>query len=49
MVDIGLLSSHNQLLSTCSFQRINSSSPGQIGRHFADDIFKCILLNENSD
>ena len=26
---------------------INSSFPGQNGRHFADDIFKCILLNEN--
>ena len=26
---------------------INSSSPGQDGRHFADNIFKCIFLNEN--
>ena len=25
----------------------NSSSHGQNGRHFADYIFKCILLNEN--
>ena len=25
---------------------INSSSPGQNGRHFADDLFKCIFLNE---
>ena len=24
----------------------NSSSPRQNGRHFADDIFKCILMNE---
>ena len=24
----------------------NSSLPGQNGRHFADDIFKCIFLNE---
>ena len=24
---------------------INSSSPGQNGRHFADDIFKCIFFN----
>ena len=23
------------------------SPPGQDGRHFADDIFNCILLNEN--
>ena len=28
-------------------QWINSSPPGQNGRHFADDIFKCIFLNEN--
>ena len=27
-------------------QWVNSSSPGQNGRHFADDIFKCIFLNE---
>ena len=25
----------------------NSSSPGQNGHHFSDDIYKCILLNEN--
>ena len=24
------------------------SSPGQNGRHFADDIFKCNFLNENA-
>ena len=26
---------------------INSSLPGQNVRHYADDIFKCIFLNEN--
>ena len=26
---------------------INSLKPRQDGRHFPDDIFKCILLNEN--
>ena len=26
---------------------LNSLSPRQNGRHFADDIFKCIFLNEN--
>ena len=26
---------------------INSSSPNQNGSHFADDIFKCIFMNEN--
>ena len=25
----------------------NTSPPGQNGRHFADDIFKCIFLNED--
>ena len=25
---------------------INSSPPGQNGRHFADDIFKCMFVNE---
>ena len=31
---------HNQFLNTLR--------PRQNGRHFADDIFKCILLNENT-
>ena len=26
---------------------IDSLRPGQNGRHFADDIFNCIFLNEN--
>ena len=26
---------------------VNTLSPRQNGRHFADDIFKCIFLNEN--
>ena len=26
--------------------QLNSSSPGQNGRHFADDIFKCNFVNE---
>ena len=26
---------------------VNTLSPRQYGRHFADDIFKCIFLNEN--
>ena len=29
------------------FADINTLRPRQNGRHFADDIFKCILLNEN--
>ena len=27
-------------------QTVNSSPPGQNGRHFADDIFRCIFVNE---
>ena len=27
---------------------INTLRPRQDGRHFADDIFKCIFLNENA-
>ena len=27
-------------------QRVNSSSPGQKYLHFADNIFKCIFMNE---
>ena len=26
----------------------NSSLPGQNGHHFADDIFRCIFMNEKS-
>ena len=26
----------------------NTSRPKQIGRHVADDVFKCIFLNENA-
>ena len=33
-------SPHNKYL-------INTLRPGENGRHFADDIFKCIFLNEN--
>ena len=25
---------------------VNSSTPGQNGHHFEDDIFRCIFLNE---
>ena len=30
-----------------SLVSLNSSPPGQNGRRFADDIFRCIFLNEN--
>ena len=28
------------------FNVVNASPPGQNGRHFADDIFSCIFVNE---
>ena len=32
---------------TCTIHHVvNSFSPGQNGRHFADDVFRCILVNE---
>ena len=31
---------------TCYILRINSSLPGRNGRHFANDVFKCIFVNE---
>ena len=36
------------LLSTASWEysSINSSPPGQYGHHYANDIFRCIFLNE---
>ena len=33
--------------STYSQRQVNTLRPGQNGRHFTDDIFKCIFLNEN--
>ena len=32
--------------STKYFKSVNSSPPGQNGRHFADDVFRCIFMNE---
>ena len=29
-----------------SVKVINSSPPGQNGRHFADEVFRCIFVNE---
>ena len=38
--------SHSQSINTILRKDINSSSPGQNGHHFADDIFRCIFVNE---
>ena len=35
------------LLGSCSNLGVNTLRPRQDGRHFPDDIFKCIFLNEN--
>ena len=53
----GLVSSAhflNQIISNCMtphgesrIQGVNTLRPRQHGRHFADDTFKCIFLNEN--
>ena len=32
---------------TVTWQRFNSSLPGQNGRHFTDVIFRCLFVNEN--
>ena len=39
-------SSPSHYLSEC-WNTVNSLRPRQNGRHFADDTFKCIFLNEN--
>ena len=36
-------------LIACNNDYFNSFSPGQNGRHFADDIFTCIFMNKNFD
>ena len=38
--------SYNYILKDMS-RLLNTLRPRQNGRHFADDIFKCIFLNEN--
>ena len=35
-----------QSTQLCGWLSVNSSPPGQNGRHFADDIFRCIFVNE---
>ena len=32
---------------TLHYFEVNSSPPGQNGHHFADNIFRCIFVNEN--
>ena len=42
------LESLSSLIGGHQVTSLNASPPGQNGRHFADDIFKCIFLNENA-
>ena len=37
----------SELLQTDIFHQLNTLRPRQNGRHFADDVFKLIFLNEN--
>ena len=34
-------------MTVAELSSINSAPHGQNGRHFADDIFNCVFLNEN--
>ena len=36
-----------QTVPTVTADNVNILRPRQIGRHFVDDIWKCIFLNEN--
>ena len=36
-----------QFVSSLVWRNLNSLRPTQNGRHFADDVFKCIFLNKN--
>ena len=37
----------NNIRVNSLYNDLNTLRPRQNGRHFADDIFKCIFLNEN--
>ena len=47
IIDLILYKYHHLLLSRIFHVWINTLGPRQNGRHFANDIFKCIFLNEN--
>ena len=38
---------HDVYVTSLQLPRLNTSRPRQNGRHFADDTFKCMFLNEN--
>ena len=43
----GIITINAHMKAKLSSQRVNTLRPRQNGRHFADDMFKCIFLNEN--
>ena len=45
--DLRCTDAHVNMNGYCAQKAVNTLRPRQNGRHFADDIFKCILLNEN--
>ena len=45
--NLTLLQWYCTVLWSQKIMHLNTLRPRQNGRHFADDIFKCILLNEN--
>ena len=45
--DVGKHAASSKIESKVNRARFNALRPRQNGRHFADDIFKCIFLNEN--
>ena len=47
MRSIGVSAGVEEGIYWLGFSRFNTSEPRQNGRHFTDDIFKCIFLNEN--
>ena len=49
-IDLPSFSSHPGVIFTSCYSfvvQLNTLRPRQNGRHFPDDIFKCIFLNEN--
>ena len=46
MTPVGLCD-RTHYMANCQDHHLNTLRPKQNGRHFADDIFKCIFLNEN--
>ena len=46
VIKVTVLLCPEMLLAVKTDSILNSPPPGQNGRHFADDIFRCIFVNE---